>query len=144
MPIPVLYQIHEPINLVIVRYLGVVSTDDVVTAYSAYLEDPGRNPDHNILQNLSGVTDMDIGFRQMLAMIPRLQPFQTFRAPGTRTATFAPDDVPFGLARMYQSLTDGRVSYEIGVFRQMDPALAFLGIQSDHPELQPQPALRTA
>jgi hypothetical protein len=48
----------------------------------------------------------------------------------TRFAIVAPTDVAFGLGRMFQTYRelDRRSNKEVGVFRTMEEALAFLGV----------------
>lgn len=68
---------------------------------------------------------------------PRIRHLATVAASGdspasrTRFAIVAPTDLAFGLGRMYQAYRAGEPgsTKEVGVFRSMDEARAFLGIE---------------
>ena len=128
---PAFYVILKEPALLVSRYTGCLTSGDVLDTLTRYLDDPRYDPAHSHLVDLRQATEFDIDFGRMMRLATRLEPFYTRRAPGARSAILAPQDVAFGVARMYQSLVGERMQNEVGVFRQPEAAAAFLGIAPD-------------
>ena len=123
---PCSYRILPKDNLVVIAHYGTITTDENIATLRHIRSDPEARDDQDYLVDFSRVTTFDMDFRRMLAHVNRLQE-QVPHGAGTATAIVAPGDVGFGLARMYQSLAEGRLPFRIGVFRSRPEAMAFLG-----------------
>jgi hypothetical protein len=105
----------------------------------------GAAPDDEFLASYKGLYDharFDISFSQLIdlrqadssarssAALASLADFVRGRLKGTtppKVAVIAPQDLSFGLARMYEVFTDA-VPWDFVVFRAADAALAWLGV----------------
>ncbi len=128
---PARYSVHPEINVVFIRYEGTVETEEVVDAYKAYCESAQYDAAYNHLIDMSGATTLNIDFARMIFLVSRISALSTLRATGCKTALFAPGDVQFGVGRMYQSIAEVKVDFEIGVFRASDESVTFLGLNPD-------------
>ena len=109
------------------RYTGVLTPQETAKSCLAYFAGAEFDPAHDHFFDLSGATSFDFDFGRMMRLVSRLEPHYARRDAATRSALFAPGDVGFGVGRMYQSLLADRVPFELGVFRNSDAALDFLG-----------------
>lgn len=125
----VTYDIFPGRGFMIVWYAGRISVDDSMRVFSDSTRDPRWEPGLPVLVDASEATDIDINFNQMLGMSHRKQAVIA-QGPRTRIGFWAPHDLAYGVARMYASLNEGDACQEIGVFRDRDEAMAFLGISN--------------
>ncbi|RYG92046.1 STAS/SEC14 domain-containing protein [Loktanella sp. IMCC34160] len=133
------YKIHPNLHLVCVTYSGEVTPDQYLESFDRYLKDPDYAPDLRILMNMTTATGFDIDFKAMFQMVLHQIPHYANRPKGTRAAILAPDDLSFGIGRMYQSLTDGQLPSELAVFRTAEEAFDFLGLEPDDSLLSAPP-----
>ncbi len=122
------YRILPELNLVVVRYSGRLTTNDNIQSILKYVNDPEYDSGHNFLLDFSEGTEFDIDFPQMLGMVSRLRPIYSNRTGSSTTAIYAPSDVAFGIARMYENLRGAQSPNAVGVFRKFDDARTFLGL----------------
>lgn len=112
-------------RLVISCGWGVLSGDDLLVHCRALRADPLFRPSFSQLIDLRGVTELAARAPAIRAVAGE-NPFGS----GARRAILVSSDVAFGMARMYQLLTD-ETSDESQVFRDQDLALAWLGLAGD-------------
>ncbi|MDJ0820514.1 MAG: hypothetical protein QNJ09_01730 [Paracoccaceae bacterium] len=122
------YRILPELNLVAVRYSGRLTTHDNVQSILEYTRDPQFDTGHNFFLDFSEGTEFDIDFPQMLSMVAKLMPVYTGRKSSSLTAIYAPSDIAFGVARMYESLRDMQAPNQMGVYRDFDEVRAFLSL----------------
>jgi hypothetical protein len=91
--------------------------------------DPRFARDFRQLADLRDVTDVQITASTIREMV-KLNPF----GAGARRAVVVTNDVVFGMARMYQILTDESPD-ELQIFRKVDDALQWLWIADAKAEL---------
>ena len=92
--------------------------------------DPRGNPGFDFLIDLSGVTAIKMNFRDMQALVDYQNRVLRDRANYSKTALFAPDNLTFGLARMYEAFTDS-LPVDFSVFKDVDSAFLWLGKTAD-------------
>mgnify|MGYP003345912491 CR=1 FL=1 len=120
---PLTYHIDTARGLVQTTASGVLTDHDVLDLKARLASDPGWSPGMRELADISGIDALEVtadGVRQMVqedASTPDLGAY--------RLAIVAPANDVFGMARMYQMLTD-RVVPNIGVFRSVNEALAWI------------------
>lgn len=116
------YTIDPARSLVLSRGWGPLTNADL-TQYLRLLADDSRfRSGFNQLCDLRDVTEMRVG-TSGIRQIVSLNPF----VAGSRRAVVVASDVAFGMARMYQILTDASPD-ELEVFRDLDEALRWLGV----------------
>lgn len=129
---PMQYRIDAGRRLIVSRAVGTL-TDAEIFAYQAEISSRAD------LAGFDELIDMSVVERIELPSIDRVRTLATHSAatepgPGTsRIAVVAPDDLSYGLGRMYQTYRHGDPSNvrHVGVFRTMAEALAFLRVAGD-------------
>ena len=110
-------------RLVEIKATGTVTDDDVRSMNDRMRGDSSIAPDFDQLFDASEVSEMTLSSKEVRAMSAR-EPF--FSTP-SRRAVVAPDDLGFGMARMFE-LSRGELAGEIRVFRTRREALVWLGL----------------
>ena len=99
----------------------------LLALFRRYLAHPDSGPGQSSLIDLSGATRFDLDFRAINLLVTRMH--RLFAPQGDtdlRHAIFAPTDIGYGIARMYQSIGADVLPARVGVFRNLDTARAFL------------------
>jgi hypothetical protein len=116
------YSIDRPRRLVRSRAWGVLSNDDLRQHYYRIMADPAFKPDFRQLADLRDVEQFTIDVPEIRAAAN----VQVFDA-GTRRAFVAPDDVGFGLSRMFSAYAD-MIGQNVCIFRDLAAAEEWLGV----------------
>lgn len=122
---PTDYLIDLPRGLVISRAWGVLTDEELLARTRALAEDPRVRPDMRQLSDFREVTDLKVHGATIHAMVG-LNPF----GAGARRAVIVGSDASYGMARMYQLLQDTAPD-SVDVFRELEPALEWLGLTED-------------
>jgi len=126
---PITYRVDHDAHVVIAVGHGVV-TDADVFGYQLEVGAAKELVGYDELIDMTRVTEIatpsSTRVRELAELGARMDPRDT----KTRFAIVAPTDVAFGLGRMFQTYRelDRRSNKEVGVFRTMEEALAFLGV----------------
>ena len=126
---PMSYTIDQARNLVVTVALGALGDADIMQHKAALRDDPRVTPDMKELSDVRGIERLDVtevGIRQMT----RFDRDAGASVGGNTLAIVATEDVIFGMARMYEMLTEEHVR-TVQVFRDIDEATRWL---SDPPE----------
>ena len=120
----------EEARLVVTRVSGVLKLPDLEENRASLLADPAFDPSFDHLFDLRGAEAGAFPSKD----VEQATRFRAF-SETSRRAVVAPHDLSFGLARMYQShRTD--LSHGIRVFRDVDEALGWLGLDPEAPCLR--------
>ncbi len=114
-------------NLALFRHVGVSLADDCISAINTFIQMPGYRPEMAHLVDLSGVTEAAVDFNSMPGLVMRAARLGHYFTQGLHCAIYAPDDVSFGFARMYQQLAEQFLPFQTGVFHDAAGALAHAG-----------------
>jgi hypothetical protein len=121
---PISYKIDEDRGLVLTTATGTLTDADILSLKALLAADPRWRPGMRELSDVRGVERLDVttaGVRQMAAWDAAADP-----AIGQyRLAIVASRDHVFGMARMYEMLTDQSVP-GVSVFRDIDEAIRWL------------------
>ena len=112
----------------IAEFLGVVDDDELLGSYGRLVDEPGYDPTLDDLVDMRRIERLEVSstaLRRMVEMFAPLVP----RDPPTRLAIVAPKDHVYGLSRMYEMLSTDTPE-EIRVFREYDPAVKWLGLDT--------------
>ena len=123
------YTIDLARSLVLSRAWGVLSDAELFAHARALKLDTRFSPTSQQLVDFGGVTSLYVtvdGVRTMVGLNPW--------GRGSRRAAVAPSDLAFGLARMYEALTQLEHG-EFQVFRTMNEAMEWLGLTGVQSEL---------
>jgi hypothetical protein len=124
---PILHKIDEKLGIVLSTWIGIVSDADAVPAYRQLYEDKRWKPGfHEIVDlreaDVSGVTSR--GLRAVSGMV---DDYTGEECEEFRTAVIAPKDLPFGVARIYQAISD-ETPERVRVFRDVKTALEWMNV----------------
>jgi len=105
-------------------------TDEDVFGYQHDAWSDGSTAGYDEVVDMTRVTRIALPSIERVRDLARLS--ATMDPPGSKTkfAIVAPEDIAFGLGRMFQAFRelDVRSTKEVGVFRTMEEARAFLGV----------------
>jgi hypothetical protein len=111
-------------------HVGVVTDDEFLSFYKTLYNDTRFDKSFNLLVDLRK-TESSVRSTAALNQsveFMRRQYENTTERP--KVAVVAPEDISFGLARMYQSFS-GIVPWEFSVFRSADAALSWMGLSEN-------------
>lgn len=125
---PIEYCISPVLDLLYARYRGVISLPLFPDIYQIYLSDPDYRLGRPELIDMGGVSRFDLDYEQVRGILYSVARNLPRGAPPIPTAIIAPNDVGFGLARMYQSLAEYSGVLEVSVHRDAGEAMARLDL----------------
>jgi hypothetical protein len=131
---PIVYRIDHDHRLVLVRGHGSL-TDDAVFGYQRSVWSRQDVAGYSELVDVTEVTEIKLPSVQRLRDLASLAASMDDQSSSSRLGIVAPDDEAFGLGRMFQAyrgLEKGPTK-EVGVFRTLAEAFAFLGITDPPP-----------
>ncbi|WP_375259577.1 hypothetical protein [Citreimonas sp.] len=129
------FKIDSGTQVVHVRFTGLLDLQAVFEGFAAYLAHPLQRAGQSCLVDLSRVERFAIDFPGVCDVVDRLKTVQDSRSASDREgaaprhALYAPSDIAFGTSRMYQSIAQGVLRAEIGVFRDLAEAHRFLDLE---------------
>jgi hypothetical protein len=121
---PVRIEFREAERLRVVLIEGAIGDADLYEAFSALWLSPDYDPGLDELIDLRGVTGLGVtssGIRRLGETSLELHR----GTPAVRVAIVAPDNLTFGLSRMYEAFVEESNS-EYNVFRSLEEALSWL------------------
>lgn len=127
---PIEYTIDHSRRLVVARGRGMLTGEDIFN----YQQEVWSLPEVNGYDELMDMTDVERIDLRSVDRVKRLAELSASMDPAavqSRFAIVAPEDYAFGLGRMYESYRrlEGRSTKQVGVFRSMIEARAFLGLE---------------
>ncbi|UCF93005.1 MAG: hypothetical protein JSW39_02280 [Desulfobacterales bacterium] len=127
---PITYQLKPDERLVLLVHVGAVSDDEFLSFYKALYEDTQFDKSFNLLVDLRQTESAvrSAGALNEFADFMRGQFVDT--TARSKVAVVAPEDISFGLARMYEVFS-GDVPWEFAVFRAAEAASAWLGLSEN-------------
>lgn len=125
---PIDLTIHPAHSLSYFRFSGNVAVQDCAGVFRRYLAHPQFDPDHVMLSNAEQLLGIDATFLGIMVAVERLVPsFIRFPRP-SRSVILAPGDVPFGMARMMQQVTEPISRFKFDICRTEEEALIAAGL----------------
>ncbi len=128
---PIIYRIFPDRKLAYIRAWGEVTAEEIVTEGARMFAEPEWENGFNILCDYREISEFDLDredVEEIVASDKRNEPL----LDESRCAVVATDNLVFGISRMWEILShDTRLTNM--VFRDMDEAMAWLGLESDFP-----------
>lgn len=126
---PIEYRIDREQRRVLARSVGTLTDEDVFR----YQYEVWSRPDvagYDELMDMSDVGEIVVPSATRIRELAQLSADMDPRTGPTRFAIVAPSDLSFGLGKMFESFRDVMVhgTRQVGVFRTMEDALAFLRV----------------
>lgn len=127
-PMPIRFATSPKFDLKLSRWSGHVDIDDYRAVYAAYLADAGYVPGRRELCDASRMVSFDADFNRIWSILTLLNDAGRGRELRTRCVVLAPGDMPFGMARIFQSLAENAGGVRVDVVRTEAEALAVLDL----------------
>ena len=125
---PISYAIDPRLGLVRTTATGVLTDEELLQHKRDLQGDPRFDASMKELSDIRGVERLDVtaeGVRRAVAM----DQGQADALGDYKLALVVSADVVFGMARMYQMMTEENIE-GVGVFRDIEEALEWLGVKS--------------
>jgi hypothetical protein len=120
------YSINKDLGLLVIKYAGDTTIEQLGQLIHTITRDPDYSRELNILSDLRQLTSI-YSYDQMQAVVDK------FPDPGemlgkTKSAILVSQDVTYGMARVWTSITDNRTVANAQVFKSLKEALEWLGL----------------
>lgn len=125
---PISYRIDPQRNLIFTTATGILTDDDILELKRQLTADPEFKPGMRELSDVRAVTDLRVttqGVRRMVNQDAK----QSSTLDEYRLAIVAGSGEVFGMARMYQMLTENNLPH-VAVFRDYDTAARWIAGES--------------
>ena len=122
---PIHFRIHPSPPVRVVTFEGAITDDVLFDSFRAAWSVPGYDQDISEIDDLSGIASFEVtmtGIHRLASLAMEIHG----AAAGSRVAIYAPSDLAFGLARMYQIFTEGSPD-QYAVFRDYAGACEWVG-----------------
>jgi hypothetical protein len=119
--VPASYKIEKDRRLVMSHAWGAFTYADAVAHKEKLLADRDFDPTYSQIMDFTHVTEIRLSANELLTFAE----FDVFSRQ-SRRAIIAPEDVKFGLGRMFATLRESRGETGIGVFRTLEEALEWV------------------
>jgi hypothetical protein len=129
---PVTFEFRPDQSVVITTHEGLVPDAEFLSAYTSLFENPQFDPTYDLLVDLRSADSSARSTEALKAFAEFIQSRYEAVETRPRVAVVAPQNVSFGLARMYGSFSDP-VQWEFRVFREISDAFEWLGLGDGHP-----------
>lgn len=125
----IIFSVNSESGYFISKYIGKVTTKEIIDLYTAFFEGKDWAPELNELVDHSEL-DGSMLTRDCIENIAKFSKsfYEMHNISTVNTAIFAPNDLPFGLSRMYHAMTYDTPE-QVGVFRSMQEAKSWLDIK---------------
>ena len=123
---PITFQVNAKENYFISELRGNISDQELVDSFTAFYESDQWSPGMNELTMLCVAEESNITKEGLMRLaIVTTKFFKKHHIQETHTAVYAPDDLTFGVSRMYEMMIkDSPETYHI--FRDLDEAKLWL------------------
>ena len=123
---PITFTVNDEYGYFFSKYSGQLSLEDIVLAHEAFFKSGQWNPTLNALVDLY---DADFTESSNQTIRKLAQYFESIlhahKANNLKSAIYAPQDFPYGLARVYEAMT-ALAPWSVRVFRDLQEAKAWL------------------
>jgi hypothetical protein len=118
---------------VVLSCSGVLTGQELIDANRSMVAEGNRGLRYAIL-DISAVEKIQVSPADVRATVEDDRRLAAMAAPGMLVAIAAPQDLGFGLARMWEVFAGRETEWRISVFRSMDDANSWIKQNLDRPE----------
>jgi hypothetical protein len=124
---PISYRIDEPRGLILTTASGVLTDSDILQLKASLLADPRWKPGMRELSDVRMIDRLEVTAAGVAQMMLR-DAADAAALASYRLAIVVAHDLAYGMARMYQMLTEQSVP-NVRVFRDMEEAKSWLELE---------------
>lgn len=122
-------------RLIWLRYWGHLTRSETLETRQKTLNAPGYDPSFRVLQDFRGTESNDLSHSEMILMAETLKARRQEIEIPLQLALLAPEDLGFGMGRMFVTLLGEGPLITASAFRELDDALAFLALSPEAQDL---------
>ncbi|SMX50382.1 hypothetical protein [Maliponia aquimaris] len=112
-------------SLVVSVFSGVICRTSISQHLASHLGDPLYRPDMHEIADLSDIEDLQLDFGNMRSVVREKNTSYSYRKT---VSVYAPGDLAFGYARIYQNLAEADDGIQAEVYRTEKETLGFHGL----------------
>ena len=124
---PILHTINEKIGVVVSSWVGKISGSEILPSYKQLYESDLWKPGLNEIVDLRDADMSSVSSEILSDLAAMVEGYTKGKCQGFKTAVIAPEDLPFGISRIYEAH-----SYDspenAKVFRDLNKAFEWLGV----------------
>ncbi|MGH1412142.1 MAG: hypothetical protein ACRBB0_01530 [Pelagimonas sp.] len=124
---PVSYHISPTHQLIIISFIERYSAGETLEMFAKYTADPKFDETYQLVLDLTRASSVDASFSEMRKVVQEVGP-RLSNAERGLCVFIVPNDFFFGVARMYQTMINDYVPYEIEIKRNKQDAADLLGV----------------
>ena len=124
------YRVFPEQNFVIARFFGTFTANDGVDWARDYFAHADFAPDQLQLFDWQNIAEFDATYASVAGMVRTISGDYARVSEGTLCVMHAPQDVSFGMARMYQQVADDVLPTQIEVARSEEEAFGIAGLDA--------------
>ena len=125
------YSIHPEFSLLCKRLSGHVTHEQLTELGQRAFSDARYEKSMRVFEDLRNLETVDFDYNRVRSLGQSVAKRFTGYSVVIRTAHYAPGDLAFGIARMFQTILSDSQNLDIGVFRDFDEAVDFLGLPEE-------------
>ncbi len=123
---PITFTLKPEEGYYISKYAGSLSDDDLIEPWRDFFKSGEWIPGLNELADISELDGRTITLDGIMQLAKYVTPILKEHCKSViKVAVYSPNDLPFGLARMYEAMSDESVQ-KVHVFREREEAEAWL------------------
>lgn len=131
---PIRYRIFSELHLLVTQPTDFVTEECIRDYFDRVWTDPDWKAGLNRLVDNRNITDIDMTYVQMRTISGNEKPLPPGQTRSRITVFIAPEDISYGMARMYKSINDPSGTQRIHIVDTLDQAMQILEISSSHRE----------
>ena len=124
---PILHSINEELGLVISSWVGEISDADLLPSYKKLYENKIWKPGFNEIVDVRNAQVKSVTSKGLLQLSDLVKSYVKEKGIEFKTAIIAPEDLQFGLSRVYEAISHESPE-KIMVFRDLNDAFDWLDI----------------
>lgn len=125
---PAFYKIDKERRLVLSSGIGVFNLEDARSHQERLIADPDFDPSYSQLLDFTHTTQIDLTPADVRQLAVR-----NIFSPNSRRAFLVPNDLAYGLGRMYEILREAAGERGIRIFRNLEDALDWVLSKKEAP-----------
>ena len=125
---PILHTINEELGVVLSSWVGDISDSDLLPSYNQLYQNENWKPGFDEIVDLRNADLSDVTSEGLERLSSTVKHITAGKCEVFKTAVIAPDDLPFGLARVYEAVSVDTPE-RVRVFRDLKRAFEWLEIE---------------
>ena len=123
---PVTYEILDAPEAVLARYTGVVTLSEITTMFRNYMRDDCFSLSRPHIADIRDFDCKNVGFAEIYSLFSMYGRCYSETGERMRVAIIAPNEVAFGMSRIFENLTEQSDWASTAIFESLDDAKTWI------------------